>query len=68
MVRYGLIAARSLPRQPDETMFEIDRKTLRGGKTVYRAVGILVLDTKFLRCWAILGTPELAISGPVAGL
>ncbi|HEX3417731.1 MAG TPA: hypothetical protein VHT21_15210 [Stellaceae bacterium] len=49
-------------------MFEIDRKTLRGGKTVYRAVGILVLDTKFLRCWAILGTPELAISGPVAGL
>lgn len=27
-------------------MFEIDRKTVRGGKTV--AVGILVLDTKFL--------------------
>jgi hypothetical protein len=48
MVRHGPIAARSLPRQPDETMFEIDRKTVRGGKTVYRAVGILVLDTKFL--------------------
>ena len=29
-------------------MFEIDRKTVRGGKTVYRAVGTLVLDTKFL--------------------
>jgi hypothetical protein len=49
MVRYGSIAARSLPRQRDEAMFEIDRKTVRGGKTVYRAaVGILVLDTKFL--------------------
>ena len=31
-------------------MFEIDRNTVRGGKTVYgAAVGILVLDTKFPR-------------------
>ena len=31
-------------------MFEIDRSTVRGGKTVYgAAVGILVLDTKFPR-------------------
>jgi hypothetical protein len=44
MVRFGPIAARSLPRQRDEAMFEIERKTLRGGKTVYRAaVGILSL-------------------------
>ena len=29
-------------------MFEFDRNTLRGGKTVYgAAVGLLVLDTKF---------------------
>jgi hypothetical protein len=49
-------------------MFEIDRKTVRGGKTVYNAVGILVLDTKFLSTLGDLGTPELAISGAVAGL
>jgi hypothetical protein len=49
MVRHGPIAARSLPRQRDEAIFEIDRKTVRGGKTVYRAaVGSLVLDTKLL--------------------
>ena len=31
-------------------MFEIDRDTVRGGKTIYgAAVGILVLDTKFPR-------------------
>jgi hypothetical protein len=31
-------------------MFDIDRNTVRGGKTVYgAAVGILVLDTKFPR-------------------
>jgi hypothetical protein len=31
-------------------MFEIDRNTVRGGKTIYgAAVGILVLDTKFPR-------------------
>src|SRR6516165_12837593 len=34
----------------EEAMFEIDRNTVRGGKTVYgAAVGILVLDTKFPR-------------------
>jgi hypothetical protein len=62
MVRYGPIAARSLPRQWDEAMFEIDRKTVRGGKTVCRAaVGILVLDTKFL---SMLGDFGYALNWP----
>jgi hypothetical protein len=62
MVRYGPIAARSLLRQRDEAMFEIDRKIVRGGKTGYRAaVGILILDTKFL---SMLGDFGYALNWP----
>jgi len=39
-------------------MLEIDRTTVRGGKTAYRAaVGLLVLDTKFQSMVGDLGTP-----------
>jgi hypothetical protein len=61
MVRYRPIAARSLPWQRDEAI-EIDRKTVRGGKMVYRAaVGSPVLDTKFL---STLGDFGYALNWP----
>ena len=61
MVRYALIAARSLPWRRDEAI-EIARKTMWGGTTVYRAaIGIPVLDTKFL---SILGDFGYALNWP----
>jgi hypothetical protein len=62
MVRYGLVAARSLPWQREEAVFEIDRRTVRGGKAAYRtAMGDLVLDTKFL---SMLGDFGYALNSP----
>ena len=46
--------------ETEEAMFEIDRNTVRGGKTVYgAAVGILVLDTKSPRMPGDIGYAPL---------
>src|SRR5262249_32039689 len=44
------LAGRTSGAGKEEALFEIDRNTMCGGKTIYgAAVGILVLDTKFPR-------------------
>jgi hypothetical protein len=44
------LPAKRAGNEREQAMFEIDRNTVLGGKTVYgAAVGILVLDTKFPR-------------------